>query len=362
MKKIPDEEERQLMKEAVVPTVSIILPFEPKMSLKTELDYKLKVYVKNIEKELYGNYPAEKVEEVMERLQYIVHHLNYNTHKKSIAIFASPVVGKVFYLDVPVEEKIAIDATFEIRDLIYNKKQIREFLVLVLSAKSSRMYLSGNSKFQLIKSNIPDTSYAYERDMPERVPHFDDPHAVKEIQADKFLLHMDQGLSQILKAYPLPVFIMGAEKIIGHFKKITDNEKNIIGYIHGNYEERTDDELQSLIQPYIADWTDIKQRDILKRIAEAKDESKLASGIKEVFDAASHKNCRLLILEKDFRYPLHKAGVGERSVMTEAVHSFYIHDVVGDVIEKVLDNGGDVELVDKDLLKNEGHIVLIKYY
>jgi hypothetical protein len=39
-----------------------------------------------------------------------------------------------------------------------------------------------------------------------------------------------------------------------------------------------------------------------------------------------------------------------------------IRDAVDDVIEKVLENGGDVEFADKDLLKDYQQIALIKYY
>jgi hypothetical protein len=40
----------------------------------------------------------------------------------------------------------------------------------------------------------------------------------------------------------------------------------------------------------------------------------------------------------------------------------YIKDAVDDVIEKVLENGGDVEFVDEGLLKKHKHIALILFY
>ena len=40
----------------------------------------------------------------------------------------------------------------------------------------------------------------------------------------------------------------------------------------------------------------------------------------------------------------------------------YVKDAVDDVIEKVLENDGDVEFVDKGFLKDYQHIALIKYY
>jgi len=48
---------------------------------------------------------------------------------------------------------------------------------------------------------------------------------------------------------------------------------------------------------------------------------------------------------------------------TEPFNKFsYIKDAVDDVIEKVLENGGDVEFVDEGLLKDYHHIALILFF
>ena len=49
--------------------------------------------------------------------------------------------------------------------------------------------------------------------------------------------------------------------------------------------------------------------------------------------------------------------------VTEPYNKFsYIKDAVDDVMEKVLENGGDVEFVDTDVLKDYHHIALVLYY
>ena len=51
------------------------------------------------------------------------------------------------------------------------------------------------------------------------------------------------------------------------------------------------------------------------------------------------------------------------SPVTESYSPFsYIQDAVDDVIERVLENGGDIEFVDEDVLQDYQHIALIKYY
>ncbi len=346
------------------PAVSIILPFEPKMNLKTELAHSLKTVADKVELELLENYPDEMAVLVMHKLRAIIKNLNFNTHKKSIAIYVSPVFEKVLYLDIAVEEKIIVDESFEIRDLVYSKKQMHKYLVLLLSGKESRMFLGNSKDFVRIVSNSPESVYAYVNDAPERVTNFSDPSERKEIIMDKFLLHVDNALDIILNAYHLPLFVLGPERILGHFKKLTKHAGAVIEFIHGNYEEATLPELKEILEPHIADWKKVKQKDLLNQLEDAAGKKKLAVGMKEVWREAMNHKGRLLVIEKNYMYAAEHGGSEEVIYKAEEPYSkfSYIKDAVDDVMEKVLETGGDVEFVDEDLLKDYDHIALMQYY
>src|SRR4029078_9145278 len=102
---------------------------------------------------------------------------------------------------------------------------------------------------------------AYRNDISERVTNISDPSQRNEVLLEKFLHYTDEGLSILLKAYPLPAFVLGTDRTAGHFKKITHNANRILAYIHGNFEEATVAELRNALQPHIADWRKIKQED-----------------------------------------------------------------------------------------------------
>jgi len=340
-----------------VPAVSIILPFHPIVAGKKELEYQLKRALEKVESGLMGHYSSDFAIPVLEKLRGMIRTLNYNTHKKSVAIFVSPLVEKVYYLDVPLEEKIVVDETFEIRDLVYSKKQEVQYLVLLLSADRSKMYLGHCSDFQLIKSNVPDHADAYVNDRGEKVGNFSDPVARRQLLLDKFLYHMDQGLSLILKAYPYPVFVMGAEKVLGHFRQITKNEKNIVGYVPGNYLEAGEDAIFTVLQPYLDNWQKVRQADLLNKVRAAAREKKLSAGLGEIWKASAGRKGRLLVVEKGFKCPARRAP--DASLANQP---FYIKDAVGDVMEKVLAGGGDVEFVEDGALQEYDHIALVRYY
>lgn len=346
------------------PAVSIIMPFEPKMSAKTEITQNLKLAIDKVEREIKQKYPDQLGRLVMHKLKKIIKELNFSTYKKSIAIYVSPVFEKVLYLDIPVEEKIIIDESFEIRDLVYAKKEIHKYLVVVLSAKHCKVYIGNTNTFVKIKSGVPDHTAAFIPDSPERLANFSDPSERKETILKKFLHETDKGLGFLLNTYQLPVFVMGAKKVLGYFKSTSDHEKNIAGYIHGNYEDATEDELKNILKPYVSDWKKLKIKDLLQQIENAAGAGKLSRGIQEVWKQASHKKGRLLIVEKNFMYAA-EHGKNEETIYgtSESYNEWsYIKDAVDDVIEKVLEYGGDIEFVDEGLLNDYQHIAMIQYY
>ena len=346
------------------PSVSVILPFEPKINLENELKYALKIASDKVELELMNNFPSEIATVVIKKLKDVIKNLNIDKNKKGIALYVSPVFQKVVYLDVAVEEKIIVDESFEVRDLVYSKKQIHKYLVLLLSGKESNMYLGTNGDLIRIISDQPETIEAYVNDVPERDANFSDVSDRKETLVYKFLHHIDNSLDAVLKEYPLPVFVMGAEKLLGQFKQISKHQKAVVDNIHGNYEESTMPQLKVVLKYYVDTWKKEKQKILLNKIDEAAGKKKLAVGMNEVWRDAMQNKGQLLVVEKNFMYAAQRGGLEDVLYeVTDTKNQFsFLKDAVDDVLEKVLANGGDVEFVEEGFLNNLQHIVLINFY
>jgi hypothetical protein len=346
------------------PSVSVIMPFEPKISLKTELAHSLKTAADRAERELLAIYPTEMCDTVMKKLRAVIKNLNFNLDKKSIAIYVSPVFEKVIYLDSFVNEKIMVDDSFEIRDLIYNKKQVDKYLVLLLSGKESRILLMNFTKFSRVRPDTPESIFAYTNDSPERTGNFTDMVEHKQVLLEKFLSHIDNSLDEVFKKYPLPLFVVGTDKIIGHFKHLTKHAGAIANYIHGNYEEAGFTQLKELLKPHLETLNEQRKNDLLHKLDIEAGNKKLVTGVKNIWaEAVNHKG-RLLVVEKNYVFAAqHGSTDGIIEEITEPFDKLsYIRDAVDDIIEKVLENGGDVEFVDDNDLKKYDHIALIKYY
>jgi hypothetical protein len=360
---ISHEIEEVMQAEHYRPVISVIVPLMAKINLNTELAHTLKIAADKVEQELINNYPADTCKLIMHKLNSVVGNLVVNTHKQGIVIYVSPVFEKVLYLDIPVEEKIIVGDSFEIRDLVYNNKQLHKYLLLVLSGKESKVYL-GNSELKRLESGMTESVYAYVNNAPERVANFSDMSDRRETLMDKFLLNIDNGLNKILNTHQLPLVVLGAERILGHFRKLTKHGAAIIGYVHGNYEEATLPQLREIAQAHLVEWDERKQLLLLKKLEGAAGEHKLASGIKEVWRDAVNQKGRLLAVEKDYYYAARHGAAGDIIEELAEPHNelSYISDAVDNIIEKVLQNGGDVEFVDHDVLKDYDRIALIRYY
>lgn len=365
MKNILDLQLQEVITAAhYMPCVSLIMPFEPKMANKHELEQRLKSHQQRIERQLIEEYPSDKALPVLEKFQQIIRSINYSSYKKSVAIYVSPLLQKIYYLDIDVEEKMIIDESFEIRDLVNNKKEKRSFLLVHIGGHYNCFYLFENSKLQRIRTN----SFAHLKiDVNDRTEQIEDDslqesETRKEILLEKLLRLTDHALEETLKDYPYPVFFIGSQKAIGTYKKVSRSLNKIAGFIPGSFESLHEKQVATLLEPHINEWKRIFTQTLLMRIEIAFSAQRLTYGIENVWREASRKNCKLLVVEKNYMCSAkHGANANEIFKVT-AASGMYIKDAVDDVIEMVLLNGGDVEFVDNGSLRQYEHIVLIRYF
>jgi hypothetical protein len=328
------KEQSLIMPVATGPCVSIILPFEPKMEKKSSLEIKLQRSIEKAEKQLLEEYPSYTTRLILKKLNALVKTIDYATHRKSIALFVDASDEKIIYLNILVEEKVIVDKSFEIRDIILNKQLHPKYLLLVIGDEQERLFLGTGDNLMPLIINSNTTSEG------------------------SFIHQVDDGLSIILKAYPLPLFLACSKTIKEEFLRISKNADKIIEYIPGNYSSAGKAQLKILVRPYLNDWQKIKEKDILFQLQKAIATNKCSLGINEVFAAANKKHGNFLIVERNFTQPAFLNEQGEINT-TNTNNGIYIKDAVDDAMEKVLVDGGDVEFVSDGVLKDYGHIALI---
>lgn len=320
------------------------------MTPRHDLDVQIQQMQTAAEKALLTAHPSGDALPVIRKMQQLLRGLNYSTHKVAVALFVSGVEGKLLYLDFAVESKMILDRLFRVRDLADCKPEGKEYLVLLLSATQSKMYIGKETGFRLIKINTPQHISAFLNEVPEKTGNFSDRNDRHEVMLNKFLRYMDDGLAAVLKAFPLPVFVAGTERVAGHFDRITRHERNIAGYLYKHCIDASEQELEELVAPMLVKWRQLTGRLLLLQMEKAAEAGKLVCGLEEVSKAARCSNSRVVIVGEDTPDE-EDPGV---ALLTEGP--------IDEIVEKVLDNGGSVDKLDKESFAKYGPIALIRYY
>jgi hypothetical protein len=345
------------------PAISIIMPFEPKMCSKSEIVDRLKSALDKVQQEVITNRKGDISALVMQKLRNLVKNLNFSTYKKSIAIYVSPVFEKVLYLDIPVEAQITINEPFDIRQLILHKKQLHEYLLLVLNEYCSNIYVGNDFSLNKIKANIPKyiESIARENTFKNQGLACDVCDATEE-RLMRIMCNAEEGLTALSEAYPLPVFVIGPENIVKYFEANTTCKGTILEYGYINSEQLSPSELIDIIRPVVCDWQSIKMKFLQQELDIAMDTHQLSTGIGNVWKVASEGKGRLLVVEENYRYAAQLMESEDGFYTSKEPYHKYSHvrDAVDVIIEIVLENGGDVEFVETGLLNHLKHIALIQ--
>jgi hypothetical protein len=345
------------------PSISLIMPIKAKINMETELRHSFKITVDKVEKVLQYNYSEEISQLLVMKLKAATDNVDIKTSKTGVAIYVSSVFDKIVYLDVKVQEHIVIDESFAIRDLIYNKKRSAKYLLVLLSAKRFCIYLGNLNHLTKIDTSIPESIYAYTNEWPEKVASFTDAKDYKQIIIEKFLRHIDIELGKVIQEQELPVFLMGAVKLIGHFKKVSKHLEAIAGYINGNYVQLSFAKLEEILKSNLEAWQHKRDKIAIDILNNAERKNKLVKGINPVLEAVRNNMGKKVFVESSFVYP-GQSGLTwdlEEEFQIPDNEVYYIRNDVDKIIEKVIVNGGDVDFLDPKSLKQYEHIALVKY-
>lgn len=336
------------------PAASIIMPFEPVIQRKDDIMQALRKAMKKVEWKMGTGYDEDLAGLVMLKLRAIIKNLNFSTFKKSIAIYVSPVFEKVMYLNIPVNETITVNESFVIRDIVHAKKDIPAYFVLMLNEKWSTLFEGNVTELIKIKSNGAGNMHGLKHSTTVEKVKNDDAFFVKQ-----FLRHTDEGLSIMLSAMPLPVLVVGNKKVLNYYKALTTNSKSIVECIEGSYEKAGEAALFGIVHPYVADWDKIRVKHLYHQLEKAATEGKLVNGITAVQQSVSQHRGKLLVIGKHLIYNPEIPETNKPVPGNQFNKFSCVRHAIDDIIEKVLENGGDVEMVDDDVLGGQ-QIVLVK--
>lgn len=347
------------------PAISLILPTHPQYPhFKVDKEHMIEL-LSDVASQLAARYSAQKVEEMMQKVNEAVARIDYSKLSESLAVFVSEHQSKVIHLPFAVTEKVIVDDSFEVRDLIYAAKQHRQYLLVSITKNGVKTLMGYGRSFVPVQY----------KDMPRNIKDVTNSHSIPgwwyldtaaydENNIKNFIHFIDETLHRVINGTNLPVIVTGDTKILGIFNSTTTIAQNIAGYIEGNYEHITTVELYKKVEPILSEL-DVKDREkAMLLLSQAVSQGHYVSGMTEVWRAAKEGRIRLLLLEKDYLQPAHYGDDASEILINDELVGAHrkIADAVDDAVEMVIRHKGDVQFLDNGQLEIHQRIAAVTRY
>jgi len=346
------------------PCVSILLP-----TSRTFPDFKkdeivIKNLLKDAENRLLDKFHKREIQSILDKMENFQKEIDYKHLLDGMGIFISNETLEIVYMPFRVEKNVVIDESFQVRDIVHTLNRMYHYAAVVISDKKTKVYEGYNSS--LSEMELEDFPVGID-DLANHDSSFGDPRARDKSSFDeknrlKLVTFIDDALTKHV-SQDLPLVIIGVDKQVGFFKKITKNESHILFYITGSYDYATPHELNKVIYPHLEEHIKKEKESLLGLLSEAVSRGTYTSGISQVWRKAHEGRIRTLIVEDNFSVgaDLEEGGLSI-SLNSNKDRKPHIEDAVDDVAEMVILKGGNVRFVKEGSLDKHDRIASINRY
>jgi len=278
-----------------------------------------------IEMEL--KYSKECIEKIIARLQKIFSNLNFNTHRKGLAIVLTATDEKIIYLNVPVKPVFIFGKSISVLDIVANIKQDPDFYYLVLHKDYTSLYDHTNKQFRKVYEQNNKTCH----------------------------INLFQKISDVIELLNAknekPLFVTGSPELI---EKFCCSDYYMQKYIPLQYHKSPFSMpiIQSLVTEISDHWDYWRAKYLKGVVVIAQRTNRIVFHKEAVIRALQTGADGFLLMDKKLKRKLQKS--------TACDDAFQNIDELMNLIEKFLARGNRLEIVEPGLLKNMGGIALLR--
>ena len=271
---------------------------------------------------------------------------------RALAVYASPGGAFIVHLPVEVHERVAIDPTFATRDLVRSLHRTPRHAVLVLTSREARLLDGiGETLRPAPGSTFPLSNPKQQTKDPSRP-------GMSVADNTTFLQHVEQALTLHLQRHPAPVVIVGPERVLARFMALTKVPR-LAGTIPADIGNHQLTALVQRIRPVLESYLRGRQDEGLRLLDRRTGEKRAVSGMQSCWLAARYEPVEMLAVEEGLFYPARLSSDGDLLMPADDVeHPEVLDDAVDELIERVLQRGGWVALVEDGTLAAHDRVAL----
>lgn len=185
--------------------------------------------------------------------------------------------------------------------------------------------------------------------------------ALRDSQLREFIRTADRHFDHYFRQDPLRLLVVGEKKNLSIFDSVTSHKDVLIGRVEGDYAATSPHDLGKIVWPIVKKVMAGTSEKAMNDLETAENSGNVSSGIGAVVHAAGSRVDDTLFVEENYHV---KGGIREMDHSLIASKDLDIQEVIDDavdaIIEKVLENGGNVVFMESGSLTEFHRIALIE--
>jgi len=317
-------------------------------------DIELKNLVREAQTKVSNDCKKDVADKIVEKIKTLASQINYRYNLEGLALFVNENVAEYVRIPVAVDNKVIIDKKFATRSLVRAFEEELVYYILVLSHDKARVIeATGNKETTEITDGFPrqNTFSAQTGD--------GDIRELENGSDTDFFNSLDKQLNQLQKGINLPVFICAEESTYAGYVKVANREKTIAGLINGNMENENAQNIVDKAWPVAKKWNEEKNHSRLGELDAAVGAKNFLTDFTEIWRAIGAGRGRTLFVKRGYFQP---AKLENNVVQLVSPENANVQDIIGEMIEKNLEFGGDTVFITDDELDRYDGLVLVTRY
>lgn len=318
---------------SAISSLGLVIPFQPSMQDERAIETILSYAAEVLQTKMQDSYDEVCINNVLARLETLFLKLNYNSHRKSIAVILKPDEEKVTYLNFPVKPVTYLNKYVSLLELTANADRQPDFYYLVLQESSAELYEYHHNQLHRV--------YATKQE----------PGLNAKANPGNLFKQVSQTIERINSKNDTSVFVTGSPNVVELFCN-SPYYSNIFFTLLYEAAPFGEEIIKSLAKEISSHWDYWQSKFIAGRIMIAQKANAFISNAEAVLNALSRSADGLLLIDKCLKRQLYK------SRRINAL--FNTGDELMNQVERFLTRGNRIEITETGLLKNFGGIVLLQ--
>ncbi|HWU05179.1 MAG TPA: chemotaxis protein [Streptomyces sp.] len=282
----------------------------------------------------------------------------------SLVILADMDGYQIWQLPRTAPERVVLSDSYLTRNLVAAKAGAHLFWVLGVSAEHAALWSGTDEALRPEDGHGFPLRPPHENFDPERQARSGDaPSLYSSEDTRSFFRTVDGRLRDVLSADPRPLFLVGLPQALSLLEDVGDCARSAACKVpKGTTAETTAPELAKELEAALDDWRAQRDAAVRDRLDAARGAKTFTGGLDEVWTAARESRVALIAVEEHFQRTVRVTGNHLEAVDPADVapgDEGIRDDIVDELIETVLDNGGEVVFVADDSLAGHGRIAAV---